>query len=684
MPSSAKLDKRIFAATLASALLLLLVLEIQSPYYFLQDDSLEFHLAAFVHNWHSLLSGELPLYNFHTFAGVPHASMGQEAPFYLPEYLALFLSQTIWGHLFAAIDLMAIMHALLAVAGGYFLLRFLGTSDMVASFGALTALSGFFLWCGRDWITATMLCAWFPWMVWAALRYLEQPSYGRAGWLMFFRLGLLYGGHSQFFVLALIFEHLFGLSYSLVTRSPKWRIRCGQYAALNVPTFLLGLPLVLPLYAEVGRSLLRSTSLSYEDFSSLNMPSEFWLFGQLFVFLRFPSLSNIVSRSFPFLSYIGYVPTVLSCGAYTLSRRHPSTSRLLAACTICFSVALLWTWGLLDPIVYHIPVLNRFRLPFKLVYFAGFFQCILAALVLEHWSKRWQRVAIAGFVLNWLLVFCLLPTHAWRIRDYDPPLKSPWQESLEGGRYFVISHGAVSRESKEFVEFNYSMLWGLDNLLGYEPMLSRLGSQAAFGDSMRGRDLHGGSYDGPVDQRLLEHLKTWSVKYVLVGSGRADASATLAAAGFQRRAVRHGWTLWQDPKYLPRVRWNEQRPDFNASAGIVWSSHTNSIDVSLSEWPSRHLVLAFTANPGLQACVGNACTPVVASADHMVHIDVPEGTRHVRLVYRNSLFTYSFSIALATLAAIGTLAILSRRRRRKSAHADEQPLADRAEATITQ
>ena len=162
------------------ALLLLLALQFRWPYYFLQDDGLDYFLPAYVYNWHSFLAGHLPLYNFHIFAGIPHLAMGQTGAFYVPQYPAIFLSEALWGHPFAAIDLMAVFHALVAVAGGYVLLRFLGAADTAAAFGALTALSGFLVWAGRMWPVALMLCAWFPWMVWTSLRYLEKPSVGRA------------------------------------------------------------------------------------------------------------------------------------------------------------------------------------------------------------------------------------------------------------------------------------------------------------------------------------------------------------------------------------------------------------------------------------------------------------------------------------------------------------------------
>lgn len=143
LPAAGGFPWRTLTATLVTALLLLLSLEIRFPYYFLQDDGLQDFLPYYFHNWRSLLAGHLPLYDFHIFAGVPHLAMGQPAVFYVPEYVAIFLSETIWGNPFAAIDLMAFMHWLIAVAGGYVLLQYLGVGDLAASFGALTALSGF-------------------------------------------------------------------------------------------------------------------------------------------------------------------------------------------------------------------------------------------------------------------------------------------------------------------------------------------------------------------------------------------------------------------------------------------------------------------------------------------------------------------------------------------------------------
>jgi hypothetical protein len=655
------LSKPIFVATLAIALLLLLLLELRLPYYFLQDDNLEYFLPLFFHNWQSLLAGKLPLYDFHIYAGIPHASRGLPAVFYLPQYVAMFLSEAIWGHPFAAMDLMSIMHALIAVAGGYVLLRYLGVTDRAAAFGALTALSGYFLWCGRLWITATMLGAWFPWMVWASLRYLERPRADRAGWLMVFRLALLFGGYPQYFVLAMIFEHLFALSHSLATRRSGWAARCAGYLALDIPTALLGLPLLLPMWAEVGRSLDRSTPLSYAEFSGLHVSPIWWAFGQLFVFIRLRLPRDYIQASIPYLSYIGYFASLLPLGAGVLWKKRPQSRPWIIASGACFLLAFLWCSNIMGPLIFRMPVLNRFRWPFKLVFFAGFFQCLVAALALMLLRKRWQRIAIGGFIANWIVVFCFLPNHAWRIREYRPPLKPPWQENVENGRYIIISRSPVLLDSKEYLERNYSEFWGLDNLLGYEPLVPRLNGTLLLGRPMTDLGRFGGAYDGEVDQPLIDHLKKWSVKYLLVGPSRANLSERLVSAGYQAQSVKQGWTLWKDPNALSRVRWGGDSLGSKSSDSIRWVEHVNSIDVYLSQWPGRQLVFAFAASQGLQTCMAEDCEPVVNSPDGLVRVDIPGGTKQVRLVYRNALFLPAILVALATLAVYFLLLLRSRR-----------------------
>ena len=100
---------------------------------------------------------------------------------------------------------------------------------------------------------------------------------------------------------------------------------------------------------------------------------------------------------------------------------------------------------------------------------------------------------------------------------------------------------------------------------------------------------------------------------------------------------------------LPRIRWGEVSDGQTGDRGIRWTEHVNSIDADLSGWHGKILEFAFAANPGLHVCVDSTCNPVGSSSDGLIRVDIPPGTRRVRLYYRNPLFLPSICIALATL-----------------------------------
>jgi hypothetical protein len=187
-------------------------------------------------------------------------------------------------------------------------------------------------------------------------------------------------------------------------------------------------------------------------------------------------------------------------------------------------------------------------------------------------------------------------------------------------------------------------------------MHSRLGAAIALGN------LHTGVYEGSVSDLPMDHLKRWSVKYVLLSPSKSMFGSKLAAAGFEERTIRDGWSMWEHPQALPRIRWEGASSYDQAQRGVQWNEHVNSIEVNLTQWQTSRLELAFAANPDLQVCLENACNPIPSSSDGLIHIDVPPGTRRVRIVYRNGLFFPSICIALLTLAVLSAYALRMRGR----------------------
>src|SRR5258708_20306046 len=48
--------------------------------------------------------------------------------------------------------------------------------------------------------------------------------------------------------------------------------------------------------------------------------------------------------------------------------------------------------------------------------------------------------------------------------------------------------------------------------------------------------------------RSMNHLRRWSVKYVLLSPSKSLFGPKLAAAGFEERTIRDGWSMWEDPR----------------------------------------------------------------------------------------------------------------------------------------
>ncbi len=623
---------------------LLLLLELRFPYYFLQDDGCNYFLPSFFHNWREVLQEHFPAYNFHTFAGVPHEAVSQPGVFYIPQYLAMGLSEGIWKNPFAALDIMAWMHILIAVAGGYVLLRYLKVSDTAAVFGALTAMSGFVLWAGRMWPFVLMLGAWFPWMIWSALRYLDQPGLKRGGIMLVIHLALLYGGYPQFFVLAVLFEYGFTLCYIASKPPPRGRRVYLSYLLWLLPTAFIGMPMLLPVWAQTLISLQRARPLLYEVFSALHLSPYQWFVGQFCPFIPWPARTGHISGALPYLSYIGFLPALLPLGAARLWRKNTRLRPYLLASGIGFAAAFLWATNLIGPLIYLIPVLNRFRWPFKLIYFAGFFECLIAALALSQFSRRRQMTVLAVAIANGIAIFGFTPNHAWRIRKYPVPISTPWRASLRHGRYAMIAPTNFFHSNQQYEGFNFSELWGQDNLLGYEPMLSfRQAVTEASGH------IYNGSIHAPLTAVMLGHFQLWSVKYILLSPRRNQYVSRLRAAGYQKIKTRQGWTLWQNPRALPRARWQRAAGAKPDAQGLRWAERGNTIQIHITQWPGKVLTLAFANNPGFASCIAGQCQPIPNAPDGMVHITIPPGTRSVDLVYKTPYLRLSWQIALGTL-----------------------------------
>ena len=125
----------------------------------------------------SLSNGDLPLWNPYTFNGMPFQADIQTALFYIPNLLLTFFVSA--GRLqFFWLEVVIILHYVIAGICMYYLARDLGVQRIFALFGGLVyALSGFMI---MQVIHETFICqvAWVPLVVLLFRRSLLRKSIG--------------------------------------------------------------------------------------------------------------------------------------------------------------------------------------------------------------------------------------------------------------------------------------------------------------------------------------------------------------------------------------------------------------------------------------------------------------------------------------------------------------------------
>ena len=377
---------------LALSLLLLTVcilLEYRYNYFFLNDDNRTYALPAFMHNWEALSEGAVPLYNFHQFLGTPHLALSQPASLYPPGYLASLLSQLAFGHGYAVIDILVVAHLLLGGVGFYILTRHMGLGGSGAFFGGLTwPLASFSIYGSDSWWCISAVVAYLPWMVVFAMRLYDGMGGPAFAPLVLARSLLFYSGYAQYFVYACIFEFL---TVSLLVapsllkpnRRPHLLRFLELYIASYVVLLFVSLPLLLPTWHQMDISEDRNQPLPYNAFLRRIFPTNVWLPGLLFQSVNAYGTYN--ENLISYLVFIGYL-TLLSIlySAWALTRNNDKRNPLHAHIVTYGILAVFsFTWSAskaFQSFLYLLPILNRFRWPFKVYLFTDFYLVLLAAI----------------------------------------------------------------------------------------------------------------------------------------------------------------------------------------------------------------------------------------------------------------------------------------------------------------
>jgi len=378
------------------------------------DDGLLFNVPLRVAAAQITLSGSLPLWNPYIFSGMPLFASAQGGLLFPLNWFYLVFNAV------AATNLMVVSTYSAAGLGAYLFARRNGSSTTGSIVTALAWQLGGFTVAQLAHINIAQVAAVLPWVFWSLEAYARGGG-RRWGVLTSVFVALqAFVGHQQTLFYSLELVAAYAVVMALTDRGARTLyLKSLAFVAAGV---LLAAVQILPTF-ELLRNSLRAEA-TYEFFTSFSLPRRFALTffapyvmgggdGRLFraPYVGPPFYAEMVG-------YVGALGLMLALAALPL-RRDARNVFWACAAAVAFVLALggYAPLGLYE-LIYHVPVLNLFRVSARHLMEVEFALAVLAgrgvtALQSAREGGRALRVAVASgaavFVLTCLAVTVLRP-----------------------------------------------------------------------------------------------------------------------------------------------------------------------------------------------------------------------------------------------------------------------------------
>ena len=405
---------RLLRRTMFATAVILLLLEIWRPYYFLTDDNLSVGLPFLTEIGRHLKTGQSPFYSDYLFGG--HYDFSRDAMYFSwsPVTFVVSLLADTPGR-FAMLDLVALLNILLAAAGFSLLAASLRAElALRVSDGRLLFLtlsfvfSTFILTTGASWANFLANQAVLPWLALG----LWQTTWRRSiGLLTFFSLFQALGGQLAGTISNGLILSLFALLVCVHCRSLR---PLGCWISSNLLTLAVISPILLPALGGFFHSQ-RGEGMSIELLHRFAMPASLFptsfLFGNYFeMAARFAHIT--APNFFPFPR----LPTLLACAAAwcvfpLVCQRRPWTLLEGGCAALIALLALMVIRPIaITEMMAHVPILRSMRWPFREILQLLFFFHLL--LIIRPWAGGaafQNRIACFSLALFALPLFFTRP-----------------------------------------------------------------------------------------------------------------------------------------------------------------------------------------------------------------------------------------------------------------------------------
>jgi hypothetical protein len=639
-----------------------LILEKIHPFYFLSDDNRVFYLPLFTHNFRAVSGGELPLFNFHQSLGIPHFSNLQSAIFYPLTYLSMLFSKLFSGHEFWTIDIAVFLHFFIGSFGFYKLIKFFTKDRFSALFGSIVwPLAAFSVFISNSWWILSGVISWFPWILLSGFTLLHNPTGKNLTILITFRLLLFYAGHIEYFIHCMIFEFLTILLLGSALNAKYLNSKFTKKYFFSYPiTLIYSLPILLPAWFRMKASGMRSENFDFNILHTNAMNFGYWLNGLFNPFNLDPDFylreqSKFSFGTFPHLSHIGFITIllVIFCVIYTTFSKKYQKQRLFEiAIFVLFLISLLWSFGLLAGLLYYIPILNRFRFPFKLLIFSNFYLIFVACFGFHFFTNlirnlRMKRLTQYSLIILTLLNFYLFYSNVYISFNNKAhidliPLNETFSTDFRKGRVFSLAEPETEPFSARTLGFNYPTLFGLNHFAGYDPLIPKKNYDTCLNIKYRAffEDA-----DLPFD-----YLRKWGVDWYILNKDPIPGpryyryrNILEASSSFTVFAEEPKRTIFHDSNSAPLLHWKNTEADEN----IKYEMHTNYILISTNNSEDEYFVINYLFNDFFKAEMNDSTfIPIRESEIGQMEIFVPKGKNQIKIKYSNPYFRWGVFVVL--------------------------------------
>ena len=634
------------------AAVFLFCLETAIPNFFLTGDNSSYFLPSYIHNWRAVVEEKtIPLITWHQFLGQTYLGQGQNSVLYPPVYAAVFLSKVLFGNVYSTIDILAVAHLLVGVAGMYCLLRRLKVSVNISFLGSLVWITApFIVGLTKEWLNVAYVAAYLPFNFLLLEKLIARPKMRCVWGLALLKMFMFLQGYVQWEFLMIQFEVL----YVVLTMFGQWRKQgrdavkrfLYKYVLSFVFLFFLIAPLFFPmLYAQqVSRT------------RNEVMPFFWFMYGavSLIELLRvqiFDFIPNVYFRWSSYIYYVGpfglallmLVPLKKSVlGA--LRRRRINIYAVLAIAAL-----LLSTW--LNAVLYIIPVLNLFKGPPKYFLFFVFFAAIVVAGVVNSLAKGVRRNGKYALLVLMMLIVVLnmlvmwqnksLGTYRWEWRKVefnisegkiDNPPQVGVIDHMDKSEGRIFTYGLCITE--KCLLYNYATMFGLYHFGGYDSLVSKLNSELTGGLP------YTNTYLGDFTSETLDYISLWSVRYIITTDVIEKHVEQLRKYPQLKEIYREdGVLMYENTRSRPFVYESE-----DVERAVPFEFGVNHINAYPEKEGDHKLIFSIAPLPLFYYYFDGERAGRITSQVGPVEVDVPAGTEKVTIRYIDYPFIVGVSL----------------------------------------